>query len=357
MHVQFDPEHYFERQSSVHGYGGRALGSLQNAKVAVVGCGGVGSAAIDYLARSGIGHLSIIDQDIVDPTNLHRLHCVGPKDVYRSKAEALSRNLKKTYPWLQVQPIIETVRPENVDDTLDGTDLLVDGLDNFRTRYVLNTFSLRHMTPYLFASAIANQAHASLFNPPDTPCLECVFPSPSSMPDETCERLGVTAPIIGLVGAIIASEAVRFLLGEESQLQGSLLTADLAGPDFVVSKMAKRSDCPSCNGHVTPENDRFEASLTVLCSGRTASITPAHRVKLDLGKIAKHFEGELMLLSASDRALVYKKGDTVVSVFVNGRLIIRGVSSEDQARSIAVEVWQMLGVNAPFPIGWPMSNQ
>jgi len=335
---------YFARHASVHGVGTEGVERLRKARVAVVGCGGVGSAAADYLARSGIGYLRLIDQDIVDPSNLHRLHGASWDDIYQPKAEVIANTLSRNMPWLKVEPIVDTAREANVEELLGSVELIVDGLDNFRTRYILNNYSIRTRVPYLFTSAIANQGHAALFQPPNTACLECIFPSLVSSPNESCESLGVTSSVAATIGAIAANEAVKFLLGQPSRLASSLLTLDLAGPDFVFSKLSKRADCRECGAAPAAKpwgNDQGE--ISILCGENTANIIPKTMQKLDLERISLKL-GAREILACSANVLVYREDSLVISVFRNGRLIIQGVTSEDEARAKGRRVLERLGI-------------
>src|SRR3989441_205099 len=335
---------YFARHASVHGVGTEGVEKLGNARVAVVGCGGVGSAAADYLARSGVGFLRLIDQDIVDVSNLHRLHGASASDVYQPKAEVIANTLSRNMPWLKLQAIVDTVRGANAEELLVGIDLIVDGLDNFRTRYVLNNYSIRTRVPYFFTSAIANQGHAALFQPPNTACLECIFPSLVSSPNESCESLGVTSSVAATIGAIAANEAVKFLLGQPSRLASSLLTLDLAGPDFVFSKLSKRADCRECGAAPAAKpwgNDQGE--ISILCGENTANIIPKTMQKLDLERISLRL-GAREVLACSANVLVYRENNLVVSLFRNGRLIIQGVTSEDDARIKSSQVLERLRI-------------
>src|SRR2546428_11823756 len=133
---------HFLRQANVQGIGTEGLEKLRNARVAVVGCGGVGSAAADYPARSGIGYLRLIDQDIVDMSNLHRLHGATASDIYHPKAEATANALSRNMPWLKVEAIVDTAREANVEELLGSGELIVNGLYNFRTRYALNNYAI-----------------------------------------------------------------------------------------------------------------------------------------------------------------------------------------------------------------------
>src|SRR5260370_39885820 len=142
----------------------------------------------------------------------------------------------------------ETLRSGNSRELLVHTDLILDGTDNFRSRYVLNRFAVEIQIPCLFTSAIANQAHLSLFNHPETPCLECLIQDTGSSSAESCETLGVNPTTVGIIGSLAAAEAVKRILGLPSNLLGHLLTVDLAGPDFVSSAINKRDACGVCNG-------------------------------------------------------------------------------------------------------------
>src|SRR2546427_3713174 len=159
---------YFSREISVPSIGREGLRKLQESSVAIVGAGGVGSAAAYYLARSGIGHLKLIDQDIVESTNLQRLHAATMNDLYHPKAEVIANRLSEEAQWCNIEPIVETVTDRNADGLLRDVDLICDGLDNFRTRYILNESTIRIRTPYLFTSAIADQAHIALLHPAET---------------------------------------------------------------------------------------------------------------------------------------------------------------------------------------------
>lgn len=348
MAEEFDIEQYFARQNAIHGFGTQSLKSLLESRVAVVGCGGVGSAAAEYLARSGVGHMKLIDQDVVDPTNLHRIHCAGIEDTYQPKAEAIKKRLETDHPWLDIEAIVETVRSANADQILDGVDLFVDGLDSFRTRYSLNSFATRTRTPYLFASAIGNQAHAALLNPPETACLECAFPSATPLVSESCETLGITAPTVGLIGAIAADVAVKHLSGIQSGLLGNLLTVDLGGPDFLVSPLAKRKDCSACSstGSENTEAPEARGEIMALCGDKTFAFTPPNKEerRFDLLTASREIKGSWRILSASSKVLTFQEENIVFSIFDSGRILIRGISSEREASAYAVKVWKEIAL-------------
>src|SRR2546427_8559936 len=327
---------YFARQSALPEIGVSGLQRLQSAKLAVVGTGGVGSAAAYFLASLGIGHLKLIDQDIVEESNLHRLIGSDPLDLHLPKAEVLSRKLNSRHPWTRTEAVVDTLRAGNAEELLADNDLIIDGTDNFRARYILNRFAAENNIPYLFTSAIANQGHLSLFNPPATPCLECLMPMTRPGSVDTCETLGVTPTVVGMVGTLAAAEAVKKVLGLPTRVLGQLLTIDLAGPDFLFTKIAKRDKCATCNG--SRSETVHHDSVVLLCGDNVANVLPEREVSLELQSLKTKIPRK-SIVASSDSVFAYTRQDHRVSVFKTGRLLIGNVNSEETARQVANEVW------------------
>ncbi len=344
--MNLQPRDYFARMMAVSEIGPSGLEKLSKGKVALVGLGGVGSAAGLCLAKSGVGYIRLIDQDIVEPSNLHRLHGVGPESLYRPKAEVAAEVLTTANPWVKLDPVVETLRGSNSELLLDGVDLIIDCLDNFRTRYLVNDYSRRTGIPFLFTSAVANQGHVALFQPPETPCLECAMPNVVNRDEESCEVLGVTPAVVDLVGAIAASEGSKLLQGFPSQLRASLLTVDMMGPDFIISDISKNPTCRVCNGRGRNAN-ASQVTLTMLCGGKTANVLPRESLGLDLKSLSERVpRGDI--LSSSDVVLVYRTRDLTVSLFRSGRVLVDGVREEREAQRVAEEIWRwVIGYSRP----------
>jgi adenylyltransferase/sulfurtransferase len=327
---------YFARQSALPEIGLSGLQRLQSARLAVVGTGGVGSAAAYFLASLGIGHLRLIDQDIVEESNLHRLIGTDRQDLHLPKAEVLGRKLNSRHHWTETEAIVETLRVGNSRELLGGTDLIIDGTDNLPARSILNRFARENNIPYLFTSAIANQGHLSLFNPPATPCLECLMPMAGTAPVDTCETSGVTPTVVGVVGTLAAAEAAKKVLGLPTRILGHLLTIDLAGPDFVFTEVKRKENCGVCNGSssepVRPDN------VVMLCGDDVANVLPEGDLIVDLESLNTKVPKE-SLIASSESVFVYTKQRHRVSVFKTGRLLIGNVHTEEEARQAASEVW------------------
>lgn len=336
---------YFSREIAIPNIGRDGFHKLQSSSVAIVGVGGVGSSAAYYLARSGVGHLRLIDQDIIESTNLQRLHSAKIEDLFHPKVEVLASRLSELAEWCQIEPIIETVTERNQGELLSGVDLIFDGLDNFRTRYLLNKSAMRTGTPYLFTSAVANQAHLALLNPPKTPCLECIFPRVMDRFEDNCETLGISPSITGMTGAVGTELALRFLSGPPNGPDNQLITIDLAGPEFLRTKLSKRLDCGACRNDDNRRSQTNEV-VTLLCGERTANVLPPNNLILDLSQIGKNIPAEKILLSTPS-VLVYRYHEFTVSLFRNGRFLIGGVEDEMQASKMAREISQHIGVKSP----------
>jgi len=333
---------YFSREISIPGIGLAGLQKLRESSVAIVGVGGVGSAAAYYLTRSGVGHLKLVDQDIVESTNLQRLHGATTKDLYYPKAEVIADRLSEEAEWCNVESVIETVTDRNASDLLRDVDLVFDGLDNFRTRYILNQFAAASKTPYLFASAIADQAHIALLNPPKTACLECIMPRVADRFADSCETLGVSPSITGLTGALGTGVALRFLLGNPNRWSDKLVTVDMAGPEFLLTKLARRHDCEGC-GNSNVDRSGSDRLVTFLCGEHTANVLPVSDLTIELSKIGSNIPSDKILLS-SVSVLVYRHGEFTVSLFRNGRFLIGGVENETQAAKMAREISKQVGL-------------
>ncbi len=346
---------YFARQIAIPDIGKRGLQILRQSTVTIAGAGGAGSSAAYYLSKSGIGNLRIIDQDIVEATNLDRLHGAEIEDLYRPKAEVLATRLSRLVPWCRIEPVVETLTGNNADALLGQADLVLDGLDNFRTRYVVNRFCSRTRTPYLFASSVADQAHVALLTPPKTPCLECTMPNVVDRTEESCELLGVTPTITGLVGAITANITVRHLLQVSTKVSGRLLTIDMAGPDFAIADLARRPDCPSCNPSDTMIHQAQE-SVTLLCGAHTANVIPPSDLHLDLQTVSgKMRPGDI--LGQTDSVVVFRKNSSTVSLFQNGRTLISRVEDEQEALKMARGIWEEFAANEQSRVQRKEMNQ
>ncbi len=335
------------RQASVPTLGSEALARLRAATVVVAGVGGVGSSAAYHLARSGVGRIRLVDQDIIEPSNLQRIHSATRDDLFHSKAEVLSRRLSEFDPSSRIEAAVDTITQTNVDSLLSEADLVLDGLDNFRTRYILNTFSVRTQTAYLFTSAVGQQGHLAVLNPPNTPCLECILPHVTDRLEQSCETLGVTPTVTGAIGAMAADAAVQFLSGAaDTRLMEHLMTLDMAGPSLLLSKLRKRIECRACGYAAKDQKVEATPQVTLLCGERTANALPPEPMRVRLSTAQACLPAE-EIIARSESVLVFRRGMHIVSLFKNGRVLIGDIDGETEAAQIAEEIWRSLAQKGP----------
>ncbi|MBA2536825.1 MAG: molybdopterin-synthase adenylyltransferase MoeB [Actinobacteria bacterium] len=221
---------------------------LLDARILLIGAGGLGSPASLYLAAAGVGTLGIVDDDAVDETNLQRQIVHSTERLGDSKAESAKRTIEALNPDVTVKVFKERLTSENVDRILDeGWDVLVDGADNFPTRYLLNDASVWHEIPIVHGSIYRFEGQTTVFKPNEGPCYRCLFPEPP--PPElapSCAEGGVLGVLPGVVGSLQANEALKLVLGIGSPLVGRLLLFDALETTFTEISLRRDPDCPVC---------------------------------------------------------------------------------------------------------------
>jgi len=351
----------YHRQMLLPGFGETGQQRLLESTVLVLGCGALGCLVADLLARAGVGHLVIVDRDTVELTNLQRQVLYDERDVAEAipKAEAAKRRLGQINSEVDVTAIVDDLSFRNIERHAAGADLIVDGLDNFETRYLANDYAVRAGVPYLYGGAVGTVG-AALAILPHTPagtapwettasgscataCLRCVFeepPPPGSTP--TCDTAGVLASAVTTIASFEAAEALKVLTGNFDRVCRTLLNVDLWDNTIAqleVGAAYEHGDCPCC------KHRRFEYLDGVLGSGATTlcgrdAVQLTHRQSpsaLDLEAIAARL-GEYGDVKASAfmlRADIVDNGKPYrLSLFPDGRAIVHGTGESSIARSL-----------------------
>jgi sulfur-carrier protein adenylyltransferase/sulfurtransferase len=240
---------------------------LLDSRILLIGAGGLGSPASLYLAAAGVGRLGIVDDDVVDASNLQRQIAHSTERLGESKADSAKRTIEALNPDVEVVTYKERITSENVDRILaDGWDVIVDGADNFPTRYLINDASVWHDIPVVHGSIYRFEGQVTVFKPHEGPCYRCLFPQPP--PPElapSCAEGGVLGVLPGIVGSLQASEALKLSLGAGESLAGRLLLFDALATEFNEVTLRRDPDCPVCGEHptITEYIDYVE-----FCSGR-----------------------------------------------------------------------------------------
>ena len=226
---------------------------LLDSKVLLVGAGGLGSPASLYLAAAGVGRIGIVDADVVDESNLQRQIVHSTESLGEPKVESAKRAIEALNPDVEVVAYEERLTSENIERILaDGWDVIVDGADNFPTRYLVNDASVWHDIPVVHGSIYRFEGQVTVFKPHVGPCYRCLFPTPP--PPElapSCAEGGVLGVLPGVIGSLQASEALKLALGIGEPLIGRLLLFDALSAEFNEVKLRRDPDCPVCGDHPT----------------------------------------------------------------------------------------------------------
>lgn len=329
------PERYYLRQIAFAGIGRAGQAKLAASQVVIVGCGGIGSLLAEQLTRAGVGRLKLIDRDYVEWDNLQRQVLFDEADARASlpKAVAATRKLRQINAQVQLEPLVTDLHADNVEELLRGSDLVLDGTDNFETRYLLNDACLKWHLPWIYSAAVSGYGTSLTILPGQTACLECVFPQmPVAGRTPTCATAGVINPITGLIASLAAAEALKYLVGQSEKLRRGLIWVDLWENSFRTMQVARRPDCPSCvQGafrHLAAEEG---ASVVRLCGRDAVQMRFAQSQQLDLPALA----GKLSALGQVEQnefLLRFRADNRELVIFSDGRAIIKGVAGPTEAR-------------------------
>ncbi len=335
----------YARQRRLPFWDSTAQSNLASAHALIVGVGALGCPCADLLARAGVGRLTLIDRDLVDLTNLHRqtLYCNDDAAHQRPKSIAARDRLAAINPEIDIHPIVADFSSHDAEhlirnERLGMPDILIDGSDNFETRYIINDLSVKHVIPYIYAGAIGTRGMATVFMPPDGPCLRCLFPEPpvpGSQP--TCETAGVFSPVSSIIASYQASEALKVLLGHPERAMRSLLEFDLweGQRRRIDLGESKDPECPCCGQLNFEFLERDDEETVRICGRNAIQVNPHTRQRLDLARLqsvlSSHGSFELLgvLVKGTLRDEPY-----AMSVFHDGRAIIEGTDDPALARSI-----------------------
>lgn len=239
----------YSRQTLFPGIGEAGQRKLLQAKAVIIGCGALGSVIANNLARAGVGHLVIADRDVIKLHNLHRQVLYDEDDVARAlpKAVAAAEKLRRINSSIRIEPVVTFVDRGNIEALIKGADIVLDGTDNFATRYLINDACLKHGIPWVYGGVITGNGMSMTILPGKTPCLRCLFaemPPPGTA--ATADTVGVIGPIVCVIASIESAEAMKLLTGQ-GRLNEGLIAIDLWANTFEQITVSERAtDCPAC---------------------------------------------------------------------------------------------------------------
>jgi molybdopterin-synthase adenylyltransferase len=331
--LEFDDR--YSRQVLFRPVGAQGQAKLSAARVAIVGCGATGSAIASLLARAGVGTLRIIDRDYVEASNLQRQLLFDEADAEASlpKAIAAARKIAAFNSQITVQPEVADLVPSNIAALLDEMQLILDGTDNFETRYLLNDYAVKYSLPWIYTAAVGSYGVTLNVLPHQTACLACIFPASPRGILETCETSGVLNSVVSLVASITATEAIKILIGAQDQLRRSLLSMDVWSNERAEVSSAK----PSAQCRVCGEGDFAHLAgegrpHITLCGRNSVQIHERHR-PVDLAEISNRLTPH-GIVRKNDFVLKFWRDPYEMTLFPDGRAIIKGTTDTSTARSL-----------------------
>jgi adenylyltransferase/sulfurtransferase len=295
------------------GYDGQL--ALRNAKVCLIGVGGLGSPIALKLVGMGIGTLRFVDRDVVSRTDLHRQHLYDVDAIGQPKVEVALNRLRRLNPDVRLEPVPEALNSLNAEDLIAGMDIVIDGLDRIETRYIVNRTCHRLKIPYVFGAATASYGNVSTLIPDQTFCLECFMPDLKNEDIPSCGVVGVHPSVVGMVASIQVSEVIRVLTGQQPKLFNKLLYLDLKGLEFNILDVPPLESCKVCgqkpDGRPDELTDKWFEESCARDGRRTFSLSPKKRLEVNLNKVANVIEENgLQVISAGKFGISFqhKKG-------------------------------------------------
>lgn len=340
MSISTTRSNRYIRQEILGAFGPDGQERLGRAHVALIGAGALGSTIADLLVRAGIGKLTLVDRDYVELHNLQRQTLYTEADVaaHTPKAVAAAERLSEINSDVEITPVVADVNSLSIQQIAAGAEILVDGTDNFETRYLINDLAISTNRPWVYGGVIATYGMTMTIIPGETACLRCLFPvAPDAGSAPTCDTAGVFGPSVHVISSLEASEAIKLALGRSDQINRSLVSLDTWAMDMTrIPTGGPRPDCPSCQLRQFDYLNRTSLNLeTTLCGHDAVQVMIQPPVALDMPALAKRLEpaGDVM----ANRFLVrFTDGATghELTVFPDGRAIIKGTTEPREARAI-----------------------
>jgi adenylyltransferase/sulfurtransferase len=335
-----DPLERYSRQVRFPPLGEAGQRALLKSRVTLCGCGALGTVLANHLARAGVGTIRIVDRDFIETHNLQRQVLFDEDDVAQNlpKAEAAARKIRAINSTINVEPVVTDIDHTNIVDLVGDADVILDGTDNFETRYLINDAAVKLGKPWIFGGVIGSEGQTMTIIPGKTPCLRCLIetaPPPGMTP--TCETAGVLGPAVAVIASLEAIEAIKLLTGAFDALNADLIMVDIWDWTFrqlKVTGLLGKVDCPCCQGR------RFEwlegglgSHTTTLCGRNSVQVAVRRSDPLDFPDLASRLNG-LGEIRYNNFMLRFGTDGYEFTVFPDGRAIIKGTNDVAKARTL-----------------------
>jgi adenylyltransferase/sulfurtransferase len=327
----------YSRQILFSAIGEAGQKRLKASKVVLVGCGALGTVSSEMLTRAGIGKLTLIDRDFVEESNLQRQSLFTEKDAHQGlpKAAVAERELRAINSDVEVEGVIEDVTWKNIHRLCQDSDLIVDGTDNFETRFLINDFAIKEEVPWIYGACVGSYGVAFAFQPNRSACLQCLFEPPTDVgTTETCDTAGILAPIVHVIAAFQVAQGLKMLVGE-SPLQEILQIDVWTGTwQTITAQKARSQQCQCCGQRQFHFLEGQEnKKLTRLCGRNAVQISPPRPTRSDFQKISKRLVKSAEI-DLNEYLLRIRVDGYEIALFADGRSIIRGTDDFSEARAI-----------------------
>lgn len=323
----------YARQTTLPEIGAKGQERIKAGKIAIIGLGALGSSMAEILARSGVGHLRIVDRDFVELTNLHRQTLYQEKDIGKPKAEVAAKRLNRLNSTVKVDPRVVHVNAHNIERLLEGMDLLLDATDNMQTRYIMNDACVKHHIPWIYSAALRTYGMTLTILPEQGPCLRCLWkdkPPPGSM--ETCATTGILPTIPRTIANIATTEALKYIVGEE--LREEMIVIDLWNNDYDLIEVSRTKTCPACGAREFPFLEAEKDMTMDLCGRDAIQVVPPEEVQINFEKISQRYDQAKRM---GEYMMKIDTGQYQLSLFKDGRLIVSGTTDSNKALSLYAE--------------------
>ena len=341
MQVMPDDFDRYRRQVALPMIGVEGQRRLAESHALVVGCGALGSVVVEQLARAGVGTLTVVDRDVVEWSNLQRQSLFDEDDARSAtpKAEAAKARIARVNGAVKVRAYWDDFGPRNALRYALGAQVIIDGLDNLESRYLLNDIAVKLGVPYVYGAAVSTHGMCAVVRPGLTPCLRCIVSEPPPVGTvETCESVGVLAMATAIVANLEAAQAIKLLVGANDAVEPGLMAIDVWTNQWRQTNTRDARD-PRC---ICCGERRFEfldcavtAQVTALCGQNSVQISPPTAVSCDLDSIAARLVPHGQVERAPNFVRVRLLRDEIdLAVFADGRVVVRGTTEPDRARSI-----------------------
>lgn len=330
-------EERYSRQILFRGIGAEGQRQLAAGRVAIVGCGATGSALAQLLARAGVGQLRIIDRDYVEASNLQRQSLFDETDAAESlpKAIAAARKIASFNSEIQVEARVEDVVPHNIEALLEEIDVILDGTDNFETRYLVNDYAVKASLPWVYAAAVGSYGATLNVLPGKTACLACIFPDTPRGMVETCETSGILNTAVNMVASVAATEAMKLLVGGDAlgRLRQTLWSFDVWNNEQAEIAAGKpRAGCRAC-GERDFVHLAGEARPHITLCGRNSVQIHERARPIDFAEMQRRLQS-LGVVRHNEFVLKFWREPYEMTLFPDGRAIIKGTTDAGVARSL-----------------------